>query len=156
GWHVVLPVAGPAVVGNDGMYSTVGDLLLWEQNFETARVGARELLAAMQKPTVLTNGETATEHGMGVGLGVYRGEPTVEASGGSFGIASKVALFPKQRFAVAVICNEDNVVMGGMARANPDVFTNGIADIYLADVLEPVQVASTPTALSTKGMKLSE
>ena len=48
GWHVVLPLAGPAVVGNAGMYSTVGDLLLWEQNFETARVGTPEMLTAMQ------------------------------------------------------------------------------------------------------------
>ena len=49
--------------------------------------------------------------------------------------------FPKQRFAVAVLCNEDSVVMGGMARVNPDVFTHGIADIYLADVLAPVEAS---------------
>ena len=95
---------------------------------------------------MLKNGQTAAEHGLGVGLGVYRGAPTVEGSGGDYGMASKVALFPKQRFAVAVICNEDNIVMGGMARVNPDVFTNGIADIYLADALEPAKAVSTTAA----------
>jgi CubicO group peptidase (beta-lactamase class C family) len=139
--------AGLAVVGNSGVYSTVGDLLRWEQNFDEGRVGTPSMLATMQEPT----------HGLGLGIGEYRGLTTVTSSGGDFGIASEVARFPTQRFAVAVLCNEDNVVMGGMARVNPDVFINGIADIYLADVLKPVDQAKaapapTPVKLSEKDL----
>jgi CubicO group peptidase (beta-lactamase class C family) len=157
GWHLVLPVAGPAVVGNAGMYSTVGDLLLWAQNFETARVGTPEMLAAMQKPTVLKNGQEATGHGLGVGLDPYRGTPGVGTSGGDYGMASNLTLLPKHRFAAAVICNEDNAVMGGMARVNPDALSQSVADIYLGDVLAPVAAASSPAPSSpTTRVKLTE
>jgi CubicO group peptidase (beta-lactamase class C family) len=152
--------AGPAVVGNSGMYSTVGDLLRWEQNFDETRVGTpasiSKSLAAMQNPIEIAGARTAT-HGVGLGTGEYRGVTTVSSSGGDFGIASELARFPMQRFAVAVLCNEDNVVMGGMARVNPDVFINGIADIYLADVLKPADAAKaapapTPVKLSEKDL----
>ena len=157
GWRAARVDGG--IVGNDGMYSTVDDLLRWEENFEHPRAGTREMLAAMQKPTVLKGGN-ATSTSMGFGIGQYRGLQTFETSGGSWGIASKVARFPNQHFAIAVLCNEDNVVMGGMARVNPDVFTNGIADIYLADALEPAEAAakpaSPPTAVKLSDAELSE
>jgi CubicO group peptidase (beta-lactamase class C family) len=144
GWHAareyIVNVA-PPVVGNAGVYSTVRDLLRWEQNFDDVRVGTPEMFAAMQKPLTLAGGKTST-YGLGLGLGEYRKLPTVEHSGGDRGMATKVARFPSQRFAVAVLCNEDNIVMGGMARVNPDVFTNGIADIYLADALAPADTAA--------------
>lgn len=74
---------GGEAIGNDGMDSTVGDLLLWEENFENPRVGTREMFAAMEKPTVLT-GCKATSSGMGFGIGQYRGLTALESSGGSW------------------------------------------------------------------------
>jgi len=145
---------GGGAIGNDGMESTVGDLLLWEENFENPRVGTREMFGAMEKPTLLAGGK-AVSSGIGFGFSQYRGVTAVESSGGSWGIASKVARFPAQHLSVAVLCNEDNVVMGGMARVNPDVFTNGIADIYLADALGPAE-AATKTAPPPAPVKLSE
>jgi CubicO group peptidase (beta-lactamase class C family) len=146
---------GGGVVGNDGMYSTVRDLLRWEDNFGNPRVGSPETLTLMQTPTVLANGST-TAGGMGLGIATYRGLPSIEGSGGSWGVASKFARFPNQRLSIAVLCNEDNIVMGGRARVNPDVFTNGIADIFLADAVNgrpedgphdgaPTSPAMTPT-----------
>lgn len=158
GWHLVLPVAGPAVVGNSGMYSTVGDLLRWAQNFETVRVGTPEILAAMQKPTVLRDGQEATGHGMGVGLDPYRGAPAIGTSGGDYGMASNLTLLPRQRFAVAVVCNEDNAVMGGMSRADPGALSQAVIDIYLGDVLESVKApsVSTTAAVSRPVVKLTD
>jgi hypothetical protein len=156
GWRAAKVDGG--IVGNAGMYSTVGDLLLWEENFENPRVGAPQTLAAMMKPTVLPGGN-ATSHGVGIGVSQYRGLATADSSGGDHGIASKVARFPNQHFTVAVLCNEDNVVMGGMARVNPDVFTNGIADIYLADALGPAEAATNtvpPTPVRLSDAVLSE
>jgi CubicO group peptidase (beta-lactamase class C family) len=156
GWSAARDWGG--AIGNDGMYSTVGDLLRWEENFDNPRVGTREMFAAMEKPTVLTGGK-AISAGIGFGLSQYRGVPAIESSGGSWGIASKVARFPKQHFAVAVLCNEDNIVMGGMARVNPDVFTNGLADIYLPDALKPAESANKtgpPPAAAPTPVKLSD
>jgi CubicO group peptidase (beta-lactamase class C family) len=135
------------IVGNSGMYSTVGDLLLWEENFETRRVGTPSMFAAMQTPTKLNDGREIPS-GLGIGIGQYRGLPVFMGSGGDYGIASKFAFFPNQHFAVAVLCNEDNSVMGGMARADMDAFTNSIADIYLKEALGPAEPA-THSAPST-------
>jgi len=154
GWHVVLDPSGPAIVGNAGMYSTVGDLLTWMANFDRPRVGTAEMFAAMETPMVLKDGTTSS-YGMGIPTGEYRGVPAFEFSGGDRGVATKVMRFPKQKFSVAVLCNEDSVVAGGMARVNPDVFTNGIADIYLADVLRPVDAAA-PAATPSAPAKLSD
>jgi CubicO group peptidase (beta-lactamase class C family) len=152
GWRAAKVDGG--IVGNSGMYSTVGDLLLWEENFEKPRVGTPEMFAAVQKPTVLNGGGIAASHGLGFGISPYRGLTAVESSGGDQGIASKIARFPDQHFAVAVLCNEDNFVMGGMSRVNLDALTNGIADIYLADTLGPAE-AATQTA-PPKPVKLSD
>jgi CubicO group peptidase (beta-lactamase class C family) len=71
GWRLALS-DNQGVVGNAGMLSTVGDLLLWAQNFDTSRVGTPATLAAMQKPTALIGGKTST-YGFGLGIGRYRG-----------------------------------------------------------------------------------
>jgi CubicO group peptidase (beta-lactamase class C family) len=140
GWHDVTENTG--VVGNSGMDSTVGDLLRWAQNFDDVRVGTRGMLAAMQKPPILKDGKPSS-YGFGLAFEDYRGALTVGHNGGGHGMATNIMRFPKQRFAIAVLCNEDNVVMGGMARVNPDVFTHGIADIYLADQLDPAEARPT-------------
>jgi CubicO group peptidase (beta-lactamase class C family) len=159
GWHLVMDTQGAGIVGNAGMYSSVGDLLLWAENFETPRVGTPETLAAMQKPAALKDGKSSS-YGFGLATGQYRGAPTVEHSGGDRGIATKVVRFPNQRFAVAVLCNEDSIVMGGMAQVNPDVVTNGIADIYLAEELAPAdataRAAPSPTPIKLSDAELSE
>jgi len=106
----------------------------------------------MQTPAPLKDG-TTTGGGMGFALGEYRGVRMIKTAGGDHGMATEVMLYPDQRLAVAVLCNEDNVVMGGMARVNPDVFTNGIADIYIANALAPA--AARPNAPASAPPKSS-
>jgi CubicO group peptidase (beta-lactamase class C family) len=114
------------VVGNAGLYTTPRDLLLWEQNFETGRVGTPEILAAMQQPAILTNGRS-THYGFGLFISSYRGLQTIEHSGSDRGIASNVVRYPDQKLAIALICNTDAI--------NPIVLTQKLSDLYLEDVL---------------------
>ena len=139
GWRL-LP-EGSGYAGNAGMISSVRDLLHWANNFADPRVGTPALLARMQTATVLTGGQT-TPHGMGFGIGSYRGVRTLRTSGGDFGTATELVLYPDQRFAVAVLCNMDSAAMGGLATVNPDDLTNGVADVFLEDALEPRPVPS--------------
>ena len=134
GWRVLEEGAGYG--GNAGMMSSVRDLLIWANNFSNPRVGTPALLASMQTASVLTGGQS-TQHGLGFGLGNYRGARTVSASGGDFGTASQVVIYPDQKLAIAVLCNMDSMVMGGQAAVNTDDLTNGVADAFLEDVLEP-------------------
>ena len=134
GWRL-LP-AGSGYAGNAGMMSSVRDLLLWANNFADARVGTPALLARMQTATALTGGQT-TPHGMGFGIGNYRGARTLRTSGGDFGTATELVLYPDQRFAIAVLCNMDSVAMGGLATVDVDDLTNRLADVFLESALEP-------------------
>ena len=143
GWRLVPENSGYA--GNAGMISSVRDLLLWANNFADARVGTPKLLAIMQTASVLTSGQ-ATQSGMGFGISNYRGARTFRTSGGDRGVATELVLFPDQKAAIAVLCNMDSVVMGGLATVNPDDLTNGVADIFLDEALEPRAAPGTGAA----------
>jgi CubicO group peptidase (beta-lactamase class C family) len=119
------------IVGNAGLQTTVGDLLLWEQNFATARVGDRALLTAMQTPAIPTGWSDGSSYGFGVEIAQYRGLQTVGHGGGDRGIASYVVRYPDHDFAVALLCNLDNIGENG----NATKLTQQVADIFLADVL---------------------
>ena len=134
GWRL-LP-AGSGYAGNAGMMSSAQDLMRWANNFAEARVGTPALFARMRTASLLTGGQP-TQSGMGFGIGTYRKARTLRTSGGDVGVATELVLYPDQRAAIAVLCNMDSVAMGGLATVNPDDLTNGVADIFLEDVLEP-------------------
>jgi CubicO group peptidase (beta-lactamase class C family) len=125
------------VVGNDGLYTTPRDLLLWEQNFEDVRVGTPEIVAAMQKPAVLTSGKT-TDYGFGLFFGKYRGLRTVEHSGGDRGISSNLVRYPDQKLAIALLCNSEAI--------NPIILTHKLTDLYLGEVLGAPSGSGSPAA----------
>lgn len=136
-WHPAGNGDTGGLVGNAGLFTTVRDLMIWEQNFADVRVGNRALLAEMQSPAVLSSGET-NSYGLGLEIAEYRGLQTVGHGGGDRGFAAYVVRYPKQGLAVAILFNVDSV--------GPAVnsLTQGIADIYLADVF-PHHPASGPT-----------
>jgi CubicO group peptidase (beta-lactamase class C family) len=138
------------IVGNAGMYSTVGDLLRWEDNFEHPRVGTREMFEAMWKPTTLPGDRTSVS-----GFTQYRGLQNIGHNGGDSGIATNVTRYPDQRFVVAVLCNVDHVTMGGTTTIDPEALESRIADIYLADALAPAEVAAK-NAPASGVVKLTE
>jgi CubicO group peptidase (beta-lactamase class C family) len=137
------------VVGNDGLYTTPKDLLLWAQNFENVRVGTPEIVAAMQKPAVLTSGKT-TNYGFGLFIRKYRGLRTVEHSGGDNGISSNLVRYPDQKLAIALLCNSEEI--------NPIVLTHKLTDLYLGDVLGAPAGSGNPAAarVTLKESELAE
>ena len=137
------------VVANDGLYTTPRDLLLWEQNFEDVRVGTPEIVAAMQKPAVLTSGKT-TDYGFGLFFGKYRGLRTVEHSGGDRGISSNLVRYPDQKLAIALLCNSEAI--------NPIILTHKLTDLYLGEVLGAPSGSGSPAAakVTLKESELAE
>src|SRR5215472_8786726 len=73
------------IVGNAGLETTVGDLLLWEQNFADARVGDHALLDAIQTPVISTGWSETSSYGFGVEIAKYRGLTTIGHGGGDRG-----------------------------------------------------------------------
>lgn len=127
----------PGIIGNAGVYSTVGDLLRWAHNFVDVRVGTPALVAAMQSPVRLTSGD-AGPYGLGLFLGEYRGTRTIEHGGGDRGISTFAVRYPEQGLAIALLCNSDSIPAPLLAQR--------IADLHLSDALAP---AAAPTEVAT-------
>jgi CubicO group peptidase (beta-lactamase class C family) len=131
GWRVSIPNFD--VYGATNLFTTVGDLLKWEANFERPVVGDRAMFDQMETPGRLSNGEP-TGYGFGLGIGRYRGARLIEHDGADAGYRSYVGRFPDQGLAVAVLCNA--------ATADPGALARGVADVYLGATLAPVEAAA--------------
>ena len=134
GWKISIPISD--VVGPTNVFTTVGDLLKWEQNFVDAHVGGRALLDEMQTPGRLNDG-TATNYGFGLMVGTYRGARTVSHGGWDFGYKANVVRFPDQHLAIAMLCNVSTV-------GTTAVLTRKVAEI----ILGPAALAPLPPLLS--------
>jgi CubicO group peptidase (beta-lactamase class C family) len=121
-----------AVVGGGGMMTTVDDLLQWDNNFYSNRLGKGMLVNELQSPGILNDGKRST-YAMGLILGNYRGLPIVEHNGSLFGYRADILRFPDQKFTVACLCNLSN--------AEPEIRARKVADLYLK---EAMQSGSTP------------
>jgi CubicO group peptidase (beta-lactamase class C family) len=137
-WHVSLP--NYDTYGATSLFSTVGDLLLWEANVAKPTVGNLNLFAAMEASAVLTNGDS-TAYGLGRSVERYRGLRLVGHGGADAGYRTYLGQFPEHGLALAVLCNA--------AQANPSALARGVADVFLRDKLgpldEPVKALARPT-----------
>jgi len=111
-----------AVVGAGGLMTTVDDLLQWDNNFYTNRLGKGTLVKQLETPGILNDGNKIA-YGMGLVPGNYRGLPTIEHNGALFGYTADLLRFPDQRFTVICLCNVSN--------AEPEEKSLRVADIYL-------------------------
>jgi hypothetical protein len=118
------------MVGDGGVFTTVEDLLLWDRNFYGPRVGGEEFLRTMLQRGVLASGDTL-DYALGLVHGSYRGLATVRHGGAWVGFRAEMIRFPEQRFSVICLCN--------LASASPSRLAERVADVYLADLLEPVE-----------------
>lgn len=133
------------MIGDGGVFTTVEDLARWDRNFYQPVVGGAEFLETMLQRGVLTDGDTL-DYALGLRHQVYRGVKSVRHGGAFVGYRAEMIRLPEQRFTVICLCN--------VGTANPSRLVDRVADIYLADVLEPqeevVAEHAEPTATVTE------
>jgi CubicO group peptidase (beta-lactamase class C family) len=117
-----------STVGPSSLFSTVGDLARWDENFYTGKVGGPSLLAQMQEKGKLNDGKEI-DYASGLAIGKYRGLRTVEHGGGDAAYRTNILRFPDQHFSVVVLANAGDL--------DPTALSFKIADIYLKDSLQP-------------------
>ncbi len=110
--------------GDGAVNTTVEDLLLWDRNFYSGKVGGAEVLAEMVKPGTLRDGK-ALDYASGLFVSEYRGLRTVAHGGAWAGYRAELLRFPSEHVSVATLCN--------VARSNPSGLARRVADVYLAD-----------------------
>ncbi|MBM3790423.1 MAG: beta-lactamase family protein, partial [Acidobacteria bacterium] len=114
------------VHGNGGLLTTVEDLLVWTENLETGKLGGPAFLEAMHRQGLLTNGRRIA-YASGLRVDRYKGVPEVSHTGATAGYRAFLARYPKQRLAVALLCNVGSINPGGLGHE--------VADVFLADAV---------------------
>ena len=125
GFRMVVRTYTDVVVGNSGLFSTVGDVLRWQQNFMAPRVGDVALVAAMERPVIATGWSDTSRYGLGVEVAQHRGLRVVAHGGGDQGVRSYVVRYPERGLAIAILCNRDDMDPAPVARSIADVFLQG-------------------------------
>jgi CubicO group peptidase (beta-lactamase class C family) len=113
--------------GDGAVHTTVGDLLKWDENFYSAKVGGKEFLAEMQQTGTLTSGKHFG-YAKGLSVSTYRGLRTVRHGGSWGGYRAELLRFPDQHFSVACLCNRGD--------GNPSRHANQVAEIYLGSLMK--------------------
>ena len=140
-------VNNTTALGSSSLYSTVEDLAKWILNFDDTRIGEQIVIEQMHQRGVLNNGEQI-DYAFGLNIGEYRGLKTVGHSGSWRGFRSHLMRFPDQKFGVVILCNLDTF--------NPLRLAEKVADLYLADVLDPVETSEPEKASKPAGDIKSE
>jgi CubicO group peptidase (beta-lactamase class C family) len=114
------------VHGNGGLLTTVGDLLRWNENFASPRIGDAAFITQQQTSGRFSDGR-AHDYAMGLYVRTHRGVREVSHSGSTAGYRAFLARYPDQRLSVAVLCNAGS--------ANPTQYARTIAEAYLGSAL---------------------
>ena len=138
-------------VGSGGLFTSVEDLFLWDQNFYHYRVGGRDVIELMHTKGKLNNGQEL-DYAFALRISSYRGLKTVDHGGALGGYRSYVVRFPEQNFSVICLSNLSSI--------NPAGLSQQIADIYLADEFEKAEERIQPLeeekVRTAKGIGISE
>ncbi|MBN2357657.1 serine hydrolase, partial [candidate division KSB1 bacterium] len=83
-------------IGDNNVYTTIGDMIKWDENFRKETVGGRGFARQMFTRGILSNGDT-TIYAMGLVIEPYRGLRSVSHGGLTQGYKSHYLQFPDQR-----------------------------------------------------------
>ena len=81
-------------VGAGSIYSTVGNLQTWIENYADPVVGSPEIVQEMMTPNILTNGDTSG-YGLGLFIDDHRGLRRVHHGGADVAHRSQLAYYPE-------------------------------------------------------------
>jgi len=123
-------------VGSGGLFTSVEDLFLWDQNFFHYKVGGKDLIDLMHTKGKLNCGKEL-DYAFALSIGKYKGLKTVGHGGALGGYRSAFVRFPEQNFSVICLSN--------LSSFNPSRLAQQVADIYLTDHFkEETQPLSKP------------
>lgn len=114
------------LVGSGGLYTSVEDLYLWDQNFYRNELGEgnQELIEKMKTKGRLNSGDEI-DYAFALRIAEYRGARTVGHGGSLGGYRAHYVQFPEFKFSVILLSN--------LAEFNPGKTAYQVADIFLGD-----------------------
>jgi CubicO group peptidase (beta-lactamase class C family) len=140
GWIQETPVEN--IIGAGGLLTTVGDLLLWNENFTHAKVGGAAMVQAQQETATLTGGRKIV-YAKGLTVTTFEGLREVAHSGSTGGYRTWLGRYPDQGVSIAVLCNS--------AQANPTRLGRDTARLWTGSkpAPPPVPYAADPAKMQS-------
>ena len=129
-------------IGNGGLLTTVGDLLIWNRSLTQGTLGAF-VTAELQRRSILNDGR-AVDYARGLFIERYRGFAEISHSGATAGYRAWLGRFPDQHLSIALLCNA--------ADARTPTLAHAVADRFLAGAPAPTSVAPDPSLAKWAGL----
>src|SRR5581483_6677647 len=114
----------PLTNGDGGIYTTLEDLRLWDQNLLTGKVGGPRFLAFLESGGRLRSGEPVG-YGAGLFVGRYRGARVVSHDGALPGYSADFTQFPSYELSSIFLCNRGDADAPGLNRRIASIFLTG-------------------------------
>jgi CubicO group peptidase (beta-lactamase class C family) len=136
------------LTGGTGLFTTVEDLSLWDENFYTGEVGGLLLVNQMSRRALLNSGEEI-DYGCGLFLIQHAGRDVVAHGGDGAGIHCFMMRIPDEHFSVIILGNHGSITAQQLAQKT--------ADIYFADAQgESVKQMDAPSPVELDAEQLLE
>lgn len=110
------------IVGDGGLFTTLEDMLLWDQNFYHNQLGKAQpsLIEWLCTPGTLANGQPI-EYAAGLIVGEYANRPIIRHSGSFVGYRTQMLRFPQEQLTIICLAN--------LATISPDALCEKVADL---------------------------
>ncbi len=128
-----LSVTNFDTAGATSLLTTAEDLVKWDANFQNPALGGAAFISAMEERGRLNDG-SHIDYASGIVHGTHRGLRMISHGGADAGYRSALNRYPDQRFGVSTLCN--------LAQTNPGQLAQRVAEVYLADRMQPAATAS--------------
>ena len=108
-----------ATLGDGGIYTTVDDMVHWDQALDGTKLVDAATLQLATTPPALPGGAT-TEYGFGWFIDTYRGANRWRHTGETSGFRNAIQRFPDRRLTVIVLTNRSSGEPGAIAQRIAD------------------------------------
>ena len=109
------------LTGGTGLFTTVEDLSLWDENFYTGDVGGLSLVNQMSRRAILNSGEEI-DYGCGLFLIQHAGRDVMAHGGDGAGIHCFMMRIPDEHFSVIVLGNHGSIKAQQLAQKTADIY----------------------------------
>jgi CubicO group peptidase (beta-lactamase class C family) len=126
-------------VGSGSLHSTLDDMLLWAESFETGLLGDADLQRMVETPGRLADG-SVMNYAFGLQVGELGGRKRIGHGGSLVGFRTAIVRLPEERWAGVALCN--------YAQAWPEQWMNTVALEWLGLAKQPGDDVDTPVLVS--------
>ncbi len=127
--------------GAGGLYSTVGDLMKWNEAVFTGKVLKEDTL---RDAFTAVEASQRKKYGYGCMIGRQRGLHVISHRGGLNGFQSNVARFPEQNVTIVALHNASPAIPD----LKPIIITAHLADLFLWQEMEPRETFEVDSTVS--------